>query len=63
MGEFAEEGGGAAVEVELLGESGEELEGDYGVFGVGENEILNGYDFEEVLVVVHELLECGVSGS
>ena len=46
MGVFAEEGGGTAVEVEFLGEIGEELEGDSGVFRVCEDEVLNGDDFE-----------------
>lgn len=63
MGVFSEEGGGAAVEVEFLGEFGEEREGNDGVFGVGENEVLDGDDFEEVFVRIHEFFESGVSGS
>ena len=56
----ADERCGAAVEVEILGKCGEEIKGDMRVGGVGEDEVLDGDHFEEVLVVVHELLECGV---
>lgn len=58
----AEEDGGAAVEVEPLGEAGEEVEGHGGGRGrVGEDEILDGDNFEELGVVGHEFLECVVS--
>lgn len=55
----ADEVGGAAVEVELLGGGGEEGEGE-GAAGGGEYEVLDGGDLEEVLVAVHQLLEGGV---
>lgn len=63
MGVLADEGGGAAVEVELLGEVGQEGKRNDGVFGVGEDEVLDGENFEEVFVGVHEFLESWVSGS
>lgn len=53
----------ATVEVELLGEPGEKLDGYGRRFScwVGEDEVLYGDDLEEVLVFVHELLENRVS--
>lgn len=63
VGVTAEEGSGASVEVELLGESVEKIDGDRRVFGVCEDEVFNGNYFEEVFVIVHEFLECGVSNS
>lgn len=52
---LAEEGGCAAIEVELLGESRKEIKGNRwrGFGGVCKDEILNGNDFYKVLVLVH----------
>ncbi|PON44532.1 hypothetical protein PanWU01x14_266100 [Parasponia andersonii] len=42
MGVFVEEGGNTMVGVELLGEFGEELEGENGVSRISEDEVLDG---------------------
>lgn len=54
MGVPAEEDGGAAVEVDALGEAADEVEGDGRRGGVGgEDEVLYGDDSDEVLVSLH----------
>lgn len=54
VGVLAEKDGGAAVEMEALGEAAEEVEGDGRRGGVGgKNEVLYGDDSEEVLVFLH----------
>lgn len=54
VGVPAEEDGGAAVEVDALGEAADEVEGDARRGGVGgEDEVLYGDDSYEVLVPLH----------
>lgn len=59
---FAEEGDGAAVEMEALGEAGEKREGNREL-RTGENEVLDGNHLQQVFVLTHQLLKGGVACS
>lgn len=65
VGVSTEEGGGATVEVEGLGETVEEVDrnGGGGGDGARKNEVLDGNYFLEVFVFVHEFFEGVVSES
>ena len=58
---FAEEGSGATIEVKPLGEPGQEVKGHTWVLWVCEYKVLNGDDFDKMLVLVHKFLKHGVS--